>query len=454
MLIPTIIMAVVIAATIGISFAKHHDTFHPAMLLGPMLAFHYCYSPAILLATDGFSGFLSADNIARVQWIDLVGVAAICAGLLAGSARPSLIAAPPTERFDRKTLLFGSIAFGLAGTASFASGIANVGGITEAYGSAYGGGWSESGWVRDLVLLCLPAVMMLTLSNSTRKPTIREILMAVLIASPFLIHGLLGARRGPTFLGLGATIMSFYISRGKRPRILTMSIGGALLGMLLLVLVSNRETLYWGGDLKLERGASEYFRPGTGNDFIYGAGLVVVTDEMQDFSWGATYLTTLFVRPIPKAIWPDKYDDAAAFFGRPSLAENLGIDIRSFRNVLGWTAAVGSAPGIVGDMWREFSWGMVVMLFGIGWWYAFAWQKAVVRGGEWLPVYCLLASLSLYMVMQTLEAVLYRFIFAVVPMLWVLRRAARNQRLAVERALAANLVWNRDANGRPAPAQT
>jgi hypothetical protein len=76
-------------------------------------------------------------------------------------------------------------------------------------------------------------------------------------------------------------------------------------------------------------------------------------------------------------------------------------------------------------MWREFSWGMVIALFGLGWMYAHAWRSAIEKGGAWVAVYCFMASLSLYLVMQTLEAMLYRFIFGLIPMLLVLRHAKR-----------------------------
>ena len=232
----------------------------------------------------------------------------------------------------------------IAGIASFVYGIINVGGFSQAYGRAYGGGYSDSGWVRDLALLCLPALLLFTISQQGRRVTLRALLIMLAFASPFLIHGLLGARRGPTFMGLAGPAMVFYMARGKRPRLATLIAGGALLGTLMLGLVSNRQSVYWGADLELEQGPEDYFRPGSGNDFIYGAGLVIVTDETQDFSWGTTYLTTLFVRPIPKSIWPTKYQDAAEFFGRPVLDENLGVDVGSFRGVLGWTAAIEPRP--------------------------------------------------------------------------------------------------------------
>jgi hypothetical protein len=194
----------------------------------------------------------------------------------------------------------------------------------------------------------------------------------------------------------------------------------------MLTLVTNRKSVYWGGDLELEEGPSKYFQPGSGNDFIYAAGLVVVVDEMNDFGWGSAYLTTLFIRPIPRSLWPSKYDDAAKFFGKSSaFDENLGVDIRAYHWGLGWTAARGAAAGIVGDMWREFAWAMLIPLFGAGWAYSHVWRRAVSRQGIWVPVYCFMASLSLFFVMQSLQAMLQRFLFGALPMIIVLRLAMR-----------------------------
>ncbi len=427
MLTPTMLIGATIALTIGVALTRYRDTFHPSLVIGPMLAFHYFYSPLQLEATDGFYGYLWDEHVARAQWVHLAGVFAMCAGLLSGSrgARPPAAPAPRLGALlDTATLVRGSTFLAVTGIAGFVYGIIHIGGFSEAYGRAYGGGSAESGWVRELMLLCLPALLLFTISHQGRRLTTRDALIALAFGSPFLIHGLLGARRGPTFMGLAGPAMVFYMARDKRPRLLTLVVSGGLLGTLMLALVANRGSVYWG-ELDLERDPSAYFQPGTGNDFIYGAGLVIVTDETHDFDWGAAYATTLFVRPIPKEIWPTKYEDAARFFGRPVLEENLGVDVDSFRNVLGWTAAIGAAPGIVGDMWREFSWGMLVPLFGLGWFYAYAWRRAVTNRGAWVPVYCLAASLSLYLVMQTLEAMLYRFLLGVVPMVLILRQARR-----------------------------
>jgi len=428
MVIPTLLIALILALTTVVALIHHRDTFHPALLIVPMLAFFYCYWPAMLEATGGFYGYLWDEHVARAQWIHLAGVLGICAGLVIGSAGAVRSTASPlaySGYFDRKTLLWASIIFGMLGLWSFSYQIVNVGGFSQAYGRAYGGGYIESGYVREITVLALPALLLLTLGRRSGPMTLRELGLMLACASPFLIHGLLGGRRGPTFVGLVGPVMVFYMSRNKRPRLATVLAGGLLLGVLMLALVSNRSRIYWGADMDLDASPTDYLRPGAGNDFIYAAGLAVVMDETQDFAWGTNYLTMLFVRPIPRAIWPTKYEDAARFFDRPNMEQNLGVDIQAFRYILGWDAAVGAAPGVIGDMFREFSWGMPLAMLTLGWFYGYAWRRGIGSQGAWLPVYCLLTSLSLYLIMQSLEAMLYRFLLAVPPMVLALRLARR-----------------------------
>jgi hypothetical protein len=432
MLIPTILIGVIVLVSMTGAFLKYRDTFHPAMLMCPMIGFHYFYAPLVLQFNNGFFGYLTEQQVTRAQWIHLAGVAALCVGFFLGplhTRTPQQAAGDITKRYDSKTLLNASLLFAALGITSFIYGIENVGGWSEAYGVAYGGGWIDSGWLRDLVLLCIPALMLFTLGQGDRPMSRRQLTLALPMISPFLIHGLIGARRGPTFMAFAGAAMVFYLARRRRPRLMTLLVGGGALGILMLVLVNNRNSIYWGSNLEVvETETSGYLRNAEGSDYIYGTGLIIITDEMQDFSWGTTYLTTLLVRPIPRSIWPTKYEDAALFFGRPILTENLGIDITVFRNVLGWTASLGAAPGIIGDMWREFSWGMVFVLMGLTWFYSYTWWRAISTGGGWVPIYSFAASLSLYLIMQTLEAMLYRFLFGVVPMMVVLRLAEKKAR--------------------------
>jgi hypothetical protein len=102
----------------------------------------------------------------------------------------------------------------------------------------------------------------------------------------------------------------------------------------------------------------------------------------------------------------------------------MGTNIDMASSYVGWIGATGAAPGIVADMWLEFWWFSLAALFMIGVTYNRIWAKAVQSGGLWIIVYIVASILSVYLVMQTLEAMLFRFLFIVIPM-WLIFKLAR-----------------------------
>jgi hypothetical protein len=99
----------------------------------------------------------------------------------------------------------------------------------------------------------------------------------------------------------------------------------------------------------------------------------------------------------------------------PELEVNAGTGGKSFHETLGWNGAPGSAPGITADLWIEFRWIAFPALFFIGWGYGRCWRNAVEKGGFWIPQYVVMVVLSLYFVMQTMEAVIFRFLILSIP---------------------------------------
>ena len=91
----------------------------------------------------------------------------------------------------------------------------------------------------------------------------------------------------------------------------------------------------------------------------------------------------------------------------PELLHNAGTG-EGFGDTLGWVGADGSAPGIIADFFVEVWWFAVPLMALIGWAYGSVWRRAVMRGGAWTSQYVILAALSIYLVMQTGEAVISR----------------------------------------------
>jgi len=222
--------------------------------------------------------------------------------------------------------------------------------------------------------------------------------------------------------------------RRTRPSLLLTGAAGVLLGLLMLFLVSNRQNIYLGSDRELTNDVTSIVEtPDTGNEYIYGTGTILSSEQRGSFFWGRRYLAQVFVRPIPSSVWPTKYED----FGVPELMRNAGTG-EGFAETLGWQGADGSAPGLIADLWTEFHWLNLPVLFLLGVFYARAWRKAHTEGGLWTAQYVILAALSIYFVMQTMEAVIYRSLILSIPLRVSWRIARRTE--VVEPAQVAVLA--------------
>src|SRR5690606_41829947 len=97
--------------------------------------------------------------------------------------------------------------------------------------------------------------------------------------------------------------------------------------------------------------------------------------------------TARFARPVPRMLCPTKYDAAAAALGTPSTETNMGVGTDDLRETVGWTGALGAAPGIVADMWIEFWWASFLVLLCIGWCHGRAVAGAVGQGRVRAPLH-------------------------------------------------------------------
>ena len=79
-------------------------------------------------------------------------------------------------------------------------------------------------------------------------------------------------------------------------------------------------------------------------------------------------------------------------------------------------------------MWVEFGWGSLPVLLLIGFLHGYVWRGSQSSPGRATALYAILLSLSLYLVMQTLEAMAFRFLVMAVPMAIAWRIAAPSRR--------------------------
>jgi hypothetical protein len=187
----------------------------------------------------------------------------------------------------------------------------------------------------------------------------------------------------------------------------------------MLFLVNNRGSIYLGSQKELKTDVSGTLDANEANEYIFGAACMIASDQTGEFFWGKRYLAQLVVRPIPRQLWPNKYAD----FGVPELEVNAGVAKAGLASIMGWSEVPGAAGAMVADLWVEFSWLALPTLWLIGFLYGRTWQKAIRLSGPWITQYTILALLSIYMVTQSGEAVIFRMVILSVPAWWVWGKA-------------------------------
>jgi hypothetical protein len=412
----------VVALAMAYAYAGSRDVFHPVMFIGPMMAFMYAWMPAKLDAIGGLDGFFQRDQLDFVQRINIFGLTAFMLGCLSIGCRLPAVG-PLTPRVSPVSLVVSGTILGFIGLVAWV--------ITVIHGSGgeltgYKGGWDDSGYIRDASMLMFPAFLLIASATFLQGFRVLYCGLMLLFVTPTVLEAMFSARRGPTFMIAVMLAMGWYMNVRKRPSLVLTGAAGLVLGVLMLFLVSNRRNIYLGSDRELTTDVTSIVeKPDAGNEFIYGAGTILSTDQRKSFYWGRRYLAQILIRPIPSSVWPTKYED----FGLPELMHNAGTG-EGFAETLGWEGASGSAPGIIADLWVEFYWLNVPVLFLLGRVYGVAWRKAQLDGGPWIAQYIVLSALSIYFVMQTMEAIIFRVLILSIPMHAAWRIARRNDKLS------------------------
>jgi hypothetical protein len=204
----------------------------------------------------------------------------------------------------------------------------------------------------------------------------------------------------------------------------TVLLGITAAGLLLLFLLTNRHQLYRGGsgDVDLERflGAMIGEEISTGDEFVVGSAYILGARHYQQYTFGARLFSLVFVRPIPRQVWPTKYED----LGLGWIAEAPGsggfTDVQWYQH-FGFVPQAGSAGGFIADLFLEFSWACLPICFLLGWLYNQSWLRSQRRGGLWSIIYLELLILSVHLPAQSVGAWLYRALLLTVPTWFVWR---------------------------------
>lgn len=237
--------------------------------------------------------------------------------------------------------------------------------------------------------------------------------MALVMMMPHLLQGTLGGRRGPIFLALATLFVAWFIARRQRPKMATAIIGIGICGLAVVFVWSQRQDLYLGsgGGVEIERVWEKIVPEGdvsTGNTYVAGTATVLMADKLDFVYWGYRYFVTFVVRPIPKQVWPTKYEDMGADW-----LLRYGDDVRAQRyyNTVGFVPVSGAAVGYVADAFLEFSWGVVLFSYFLGRVFSTVWRRHSTEGQFWSVLYIVMVVLSIYLATQSVTAWAHRLLF-------------------------------------------
>ena len=413
---------IIVALAMLYAYFGSKDVFHPLMFTGPMMAFMYAWMPLKLDGIGGLAGFFQRDQLEFVQSVNMLGVACFLLGCLSLGCRLPVLRKPEPKASPQVLKLCGLVLGCIGLVAWITTVIHGTGGDL----SGYHGGWDDSGYIRDASLLMFTAFLLILAAAMREGLRLGHLLPLGLFIAPLMIEATFTARRGPTFMIAVVLTIGWYMNRKKRPALLLAGGAGLGLGLLMLFLVSNRQNIYLGSDEQLTTDVTSIVeKPDTGNEYIYGAGTLLSVDQRANYYWGRRYLAQVLIRPIPSSVWPTKYED----FGVPELLHNAGTG-EGLEETMGWEGADGSAPGIIADLWVEFHWGNLLVLFILGSLYSYVWRRSQLDGGPWIAQYVIMSALSVYLVMQTMEAVIFRLLILSVPT-WVAWHLAQKAEMKV-----------------------
>jgi oligosaccharide repeat unit polymerase len=442
-----------------LAFALWKDALHPSVVTALPFLFTLSFSPLILNANGGLESFFDADQLVRIQRVYFLSVICFSVGLLSvsptiqGSRVRRRSAAMPFQVGQRR-LYQVSVILGLVAVAAYLYMIHNVGGFLEAYSRVKGGGRAGSGYIGEAILFSFPAVLAIAVCRRAEGRTVRptDAILALVFMSPHLIQGTFGGRRGPLFLALATLFLAWTIARGRRVSVGRITLGIGAAGLSMLFVWSQRQQVYVGSEGEIEVArlwdvvAPEEVTPG--NTYVTSGAHMLSADYNQNFYWGYRYFVTFFVRPIPRQLWPTKYEDMGATWVYRLEDEAEAIQLV---NAIGFSTPGGAAMPSIADAYVEFSWGVLPFFLVLGWVFAKTWSLHRAKGGEWTIVYAVMLALSVYLASQSVSAWAHRLLFIAVPthLIWKYWINVAPRALSSPRRRKATLDQRSDPTANP-----
>jgi len=419
------ITALTILASMGFAYFRTRDALHPMLILGGMLLYVFVWRPAVLIGSGALLKYVTPDQILFGQTLFTLGVVALCWGILYRTPRKTGRVRFEVSTRTQRRMVEVACVLGTLALSSYWFAIWNSGGFVKVYSHAKAHMSTGSGWFNEMVNLAIPAAALMVLAWQAKRSSPHYLFLAILFASPVLTTGLLGARRGPTFIISATLLVAWYVGAKRRVALWKILIGFGTLGLLLIFLITHRREIHLGStevsfnvDSVFSRLVQTEVTPS--DDTVFMFGYVNGIREKNAHLWGLRYIATYLVRPIPRQIWPTKYQDLG--LGWMASGRDLGgITKADWREVLGWVPRQGSAIGFVGDLFLEFSWFGLIGCYFIGRFFNALWDRGRVRGGLWTLLYVEAAALTVFVPTQSISAVFHRFLLMALPTLLIWR---------------------------------
>jgi len=388
-----------------------------------LFLYFYCIWPLTINRPGGLPDYFTIAELEYVTLVYLISIGALYLGMtnfpegvprrgkLTNLRENSLLAIRLTPSVRKRLFTLG-VFLGVIAVAAYWYSIQNVGGFVDAFSRPKGGGRVASGYIGEAPLLAYPAIALIALARQRLRVRLSDLLVVLILASPHLVQGVFGGRRGPLFLILTMLFVAWFIFRGTRPSLKQAVIGVAAVSIAVLLAWSQRQHLYLGSNEEFEISrVMERVNPGdigTGDEYLAGVATVITADEIGNFYWGYRYFVTFVIRPIPRQLWPTKYEDVGADW-----LYRYGDEEREERylHAVGFSLLSGSSTGYVADVYYEFSWGVVIVSFLLGRFLSMLWIKHRTRGGLWTVLFLEALILSIYLPTQSLTAFMHRMLF-------------------------------------------
>lgn len=198
---------------------------------------------------------------------------------------------------------------------------------------------------------------------------------------------------------------------------------------------SQRQHLYLGSDdtqidWQAFQSTLSQSEVSEGNNFVYGAAFVLATHYSGQYTWGRELAVNLIVRPIPRQLWPTKYEDVGAVWVTSDYPGLGHLTRQDWMNSVGWLPLPGSSAISISDLFGEFGWGAVFLMYLVGRAFAYLWARRLLSGGIWEMLYLEALFLSIYLATQGFGAFYYRYLLLALPTIgaWKLISRKRRQR--------------------------